>query len=105
MRPDDPVADLVERTLSNLQTIDEVALELTRSVKPFEVTQMVNSLLSLLVIPRELRTVECIGKSDVPPHIHADGIRTWRRGPVSFELHDVSGTRPQHLRKLLVGLR
>jgi hypothetical protein len=105
MSPDDPMADLVERTLSNLRTIDDLALEHTRTVKPFEVTQMLNSLLSLLVVPRELGTVECIGRSSVPPHVHADGIRDWRDGPVEFELRELRGKRPQHLKKLLVGLR
>jgi hypothetical protein len=74
MSPDDPVADLVNRTLSNLQAIDDLATD-TSTVKPFEVTQMLNSLLSLLIVPRELGTVACIGGSTVPPHVYADGIR------------------------------
>lgn len=105
MNPDDPVADLVERTLSNLRTIDDVALEHARAVKPFEVTQMLNSHLSLLVVPRELGTVRCIGMSNVSPHVHADGIRKWRDGPVDLELRELRGKRPHQLKKLLVGLR
>lgn len=105
MNPDDPVADLVNRTLSNLQTIEDLALESTWPGRSFGVTQMVNSLLCLLVVPRERGTVECIGRANVPPHVHADGIRNWRHGPVKFELRELRGKRPQHLTKLLTGLR
>jgi hypothetical protein len=105
MRPDDPVADLVTRTLSNLQMMDDLASDGTRTAKPFEVTQMLNSLLSLLVVPREFGTVEYIGRSSVPPHVYADGIRKWRKSPVEFELEQLDGRLPQHLKKLLVGLR
>ncbi len=105
MNPDDPIVDLVRRTLANLQTIDDLAAESTATYEPFEVTQMVNSLLSLLVVPRELGTVDFVGRATVTPHIHSNGIRNWHKGPVEFELRRLSAEPPQHLKKLLGGLR
>ncbi len=105
MNLNDPIADLVQRTLANLHTIDDLVAEGTATYKPFEVTQIVNSLLSLLVVPRELGTVEFVGRASVAPHIHLDGIRKWHRSPVEFELRALGGKAPQHLKKLLGGLR
>lgn len=94
MNPDDPIADLVQRTLSNLKTIDDLVAQGTATYPSFEVTQMVNSLLSLLVVPRELGTVDFVGRASSPPHIHLDGIPKWHRGPVEFNLRGL-GARPQ----------
>src|SRR4051812_38383811 len=77
VNPDDPVGALVERTLANLRILDELPSQLASEGQPFEVTQMVNSLLSLLVVPRELGTVEFVGRSGPDPHVFANGIRKW----------------------------
>jgi len=105
VNPDDPVIDLVDRTLANLRIIDELARQRSAEYQPFEVTQLVNSLLSLLVVPRELGTVEFVGRATAAPHLNTDGIRRWHRGPVKFELTRLGGKPPEHLKKLLGGLR
>lgn len=66
---------------------------------------MTNSLLSLLVVPRELGTVEFVGRDGHDPHVFANGVRTWHAGPVSFILKGIKVRPPQSLRKLLGGLR
>ena len=105
MNPDDPVGALVERTLANLRILDELPTQSASEVQPFEVTQMVNSLLSLLVVPRELGTVEFVGRGGHDPHVFANGIRKWHATPVSFTLKGIKAGPPQSLRKLLGGLR
>ena len=104
MNPDDPVGALVERTLANLRILDELSSQPAPD-EPFEVTQMVNSLLSLLVVPRELGTVEFVGSGGHDPHVFANGIRKWHAAPVSFTLNEINALPPQSLRKLLGGLR
>lgn len=104
MIPDDPVNALVERTLANLRVLDELSSQ-PSGVQPFEVTQLVNSLLSLLVVPRELGTVEFVGRVGHDPHVFADGIRSWHSIRVSFELNGLNARPPQNLKKLLGGLR
>lgn len=103
--PVDPVIDLVDRTLTNLQLIDEMSIQRSPGRRPFEVTQLVNSLLSLLVVPRELGTVDFVGKASVGPHVYPDGIRAWHQGPVRFDLTGFDMQPPVNLRKLLGGLR
>lgn len=104
MNLDDPIVDLVTRTLENLELMDDLAASSTGGRKPFEVTQLVNSLLSLLVVPRELNTVDFVGQAK-GAHIQVDGIRKWHQGPVEFELRGIESKPPQHLKKLLGGLR
>jgi hypothetical protein len=103
MNPDDRIVDLVKRTLANLKTMDDLAAN-GIALELFEVTQMVNSLLSLLVVPRELGTIEFVGQSK-GAHSTPNGIASWHRGPVQFELTELDRKPPQSLKKLLGGLR
>jgi hypothetical protein len=104
VNPDDPVGALVERTLANLRILDELSSKPAPG-KPFEVTQLVNSLLSLLVVPRELGTVEFVGRVGHDPHVYENGIRKWHATSVSFNLKELGARPPQNLKKLLGGLR
>lgn len=103
MNPKDPVIALVDRTLANLAAL-ESASEAADEPTLFEVTQLVNSLLSLLVIPKELKTTDFIeqGKG---AHVRLTGIPDWQRGSIKFELRALNAKPPQRLDKLLVGLR
>lgn len=103
MNPKDRVIDLVDRTLANLQALDSAGLadDLPES---FEVTQLVNSLMSLLVIPKELKTIDYIVQG-TGAHVRATGLPDWRRGPVEFELRGLHAKPPERLGKLLIGLR
>jgi hypothetical protein len=96
MNYENKVLDIVRRTNENL-----VATDRWRAGDPstpfHEVTNLVNSLLGLIVVPKE----EILGymrQVEVRPH----GISDWG---VAFELVQVEGSLPRELRPFLTGLR
>lgn len=86
------VLDFAERTRSNLELVAHEAQ--AGNASAFEVTQLINSLLGLLVFPRE-RFLEDI------PETPLQDLSGWMDTAVRFE----AGTRPKTLRELIRVLR
>jgi len=98
-KPVDPVVDLVKRTRVNL-----AATEQWRAHDPatefFEVTQLLNSMLGIVVVPCELGLVEHLER--LIGHIDDSGIPRWH---VRFDMRAGDSRTPRELRALVRGLR
>lgn len=96
MNYENKVLDIVRRTNENL-----VATDRWRAGDPstpfHEVTNLVNSLLGLIVLPKE-EILDDMRQVEVGPH----GIADWG---VAFEVVSVDGSSPRDLRPFLTGLR
>lgn len=97
----DPVLDMVTRTLANLDATDRIGAEVAGEF--FEVTQLTNSLLSLVVIPHELKIVDHLVQLD--GLLSGGGIKRWRDSDVRFRLAAGESKIPAQLRPFLTGLR
>ena len=96
MNPEDAFLDFLRRTKENLATTDK-----WRDGDPsstfHEVTNLVNSLLGLIVLPQELLP-NSVRQVEVGPH----GIAKWG---VTFNVVKREGRPPKQLRPLLTGMR
>jgi hypothetical protein len=96
MNYENKVLDIVRRTNANLVATD--GWRARDPSTPFhDVTNLVNSLLGLIVVPKE-EILNCIRQVDV----RTDGIPDWG---LTFEPVQVEGSLPRELRPFLTGLR
>jgi HEPN pEK499 p136 len=94
MEYEDLLRDFVARTRSNLKLTDSLPREGEEAF--FEVTQLINSLLGLIVLPRS--------QLDALPNTQLDKLdASWPR--VHFATGGTPGRRPTDLRQLIIGLR
>jgi HEPN pEK499 p136 len=100
MNIEDPIKDLARRTVKNLETLETVG-SLDGGV--FEVTQLTNSLLSLIIIPQAFGTPMYLTPQNVDAHF--DGSASWPDASVRFLLESRGRRIPQTTHKLLQGLR
>jgi hypothetical protein len=96
----DPVLDVVSRTLANLEATDR---RRDGRAEFFEVTQLTNSLLSLVVVPHELGIIYHLVQLD--GQVSSEGITRWRATDIRFRLQAFPGRAPSQLRPFLTGLR
>lgn len=97
--PVDPVVDLVKRTRDNLAATEQWPAR-DPATKFFEVTQLLNSMLGIVVVPCELGLAQHL--NPFIGDIRDSGIPRWH---VRFDLRAGERRTPQDLPALIGGLR